>query len=508
MHFPSLIAAGAALTLCASLTAQSPLQTFDPFLANNAGSVGGNAFFDLIAANSDIEVTAFDVNCNTVSTTDEIKLIVSIAAGTSHVGLEQNRAAWTTIGYGVGVSAGIDNPTNVQLSHPICIPAGTSCAVALTMISPGFGHAYTNGTGANQVYTNNDLTFSGGSGQNTAFVSTPFSPRIANVNIYYNTGLPGSCTQTSGPNLVAVAEPIGPPSFVMETANGSFIGGVEQVRWNFFDAFGTNTGKFSVVGMSLSTAPAATPLLPGLEIAWAGSSPAGVFGQFGPSTVGSGDQIVPIPLNVFALNTGFRIQGVILDPAAALGPLPAYATVDSLVFLDATPATCTIEEGFEAQGAGVGSYPIGWGDGGGAFQWSTDGGGGTPSGGTGPNGGFLGSTQYMFCETSGGGTVGATYILNSDIYPVAGLSIMEIAVSRVGANIGQLDILMGDGTGTFPTTLATLTGPAAGEWNLESFDISGAAGPNVQFQFLYTNGPATSGSSFQGDLALDSLCMR
>ena len=61
---------------------------------------------------------------------------------------------------------------------------------------------------------------------------------------------------------------------------------------------------------------------------------------------------------------------------------------------------------------------------------------------------------------------------------------------------------MGDGSGTFPTLLATYTGAGpSGGWDAESLSFT-PTGTNVQFQFHYPYG-----GSFTGDVAIDSVCI-
>ena len=69
----------------------------------------------------------------------------------------------------------------------------------------------------------------------------------------------------------------------------------------------------------------------------------------------------------------------------------------------------------------------------------------TPSGGTGP-GAAASSPNYMYCEASNG-SQGETFKLNTATYASAGLSSLAFELSRVGPDIGTLDVFMGDGSG-------------------------------------------------------------
>ena len=63
---------------------------------------------------------------------------------------------------------------------------------------------------------------------------------------------------------------------------------------------------------------------------------------------------------------------------------------------------------------------------------------------------------------------------------------------------------MDDGSGTYPTLLATYTGPEPSgiEWTNESIALPSGAPANASFQFVYTRG-----TSFTGDLAVDNFCI-
>ena len=162
------------------------------------------------------------------------------------------------------------------------------------------------------------------------------------------------------------------------------------------------------------------------------------------------------------------------------------------------PAQLT--EDFEGTLTGIGNYPTGWTDGGGTALWSSNS-GGTPSGATGPSAAFSG-TQYMYCETSGS-NISATFVMNSPILPNNGLSVLDMQLSRIGGTTGTLEVRIGDGTGSFPTVLATFTGPnPTAEWVQELLCFS-ATTVNVQFQFHYT-----AGGNFTGDLAIDDIIVR
>ena len=169
--------------------------------------------------------------------------------------------------------------------------------------------------------------------------------------------------------------------------------------------------------------------------------------------------------------------------------------------------SCLVFEGFEGVTPGVGSYPLGWTGGaaaGGIRDWTADT-GGTTSSSTGPSTGALGSATYMYCETSSPSVTGDTFVMNTSAYSLAGATGIAFDLSRVGATIGTLEVRMDDGTGTYPTLLASYTGPEpnGAEWVLESLALPAGAPASASFQFIYTRG-----TSFTGDLAIDNFCIQ
>lgn len=179
------------------------------------------------------------------------------------------------------------------------------------------------------------------------------------------------------------------------------------------------------------------------------------------------------------------------------------------VTYDAVP--CSATEGFEGltpnngSTTAAGPYPIGWSDGGGAAQWQVRS-GTTSSVATGPLTGAFSGTNYMYCETSVPNNPNVMFILRMCPYDFTGLSNfnLDFRLSRLGATIGTLNVLLDDGSGAAPTLLATYTGPepAGADWTAESISL---------IPFLPTTGVGTivfeytSGASFTGDVAIDDF---
>ena len=205
---------------------------------------------------------------------------------------------------------------------------------------------------------------------------------------------------------------------------------------------------------------------------------------------------------LFGVGDVVRVQGVTLDLTGATLPDLFVPTPNSLNFTKVP--SCIAFEDFESVPPGTGSYPLGWVNGGGTFDWTADT-NGTTSGSTGPSTGSLGSAVYMYCETSSPAAAGDTYIMNTSSYSLAGATVVGFDLSRIGATIGTLEVRMDDGSGTYPTLLATYTGPepTGAEWTAESIALPAGAPANASFQFVYTRS-----TSFTGDLAIDNFCIQ
>jgi hypothetical protein len=150
------------------------------FDANNNGSAGGAVYFDIITGNHPIHIYAFDIN---TAEAGAFTLSAYIRQG-SYVGNESNISAWGTPKTGTGTGAGLNIPSHVTLSSVIQLSANTTYGIALAFNTLHSWH-YTNGTGSNQMYSNDDLTLSLGAASNVPFSPGVFTPRVWNGTIYY-----------------------------------------------------------------------------------------------------------------------------------------------------------------------------------------------------------------------------------------------------------------------------------------------------------------------------------
>jgi subtilisin-like proprotein convertase family protein len=178
------------------------------FATNNGGSVNGQVFFDITVTNPN-GITLGEVGLNASATVGTVfTLDVWTRTGT-YVG-NTTMTGWTNITSGTGTAMGT-NLSSVADVTDVLIPAGT-WGVALVLT--GSGHSYTNGTGANQNYSNADLSLSAGAALNVPWVGTPFSPRVWNGVLRYNcTNNPtayctaGTSTHGCVPSISANAQP-------------------------------------------------------------------------------------------------------------------------------------------------------------------------------------------------------------------------------------------------------------------------------------------------------------
>ncbi|MCI4669414.1 MAG: T9SS type A sorting domain-containing protein [Bacteroidia bacterium] len=138
------------------------------------------------------------------------------------------------------------------------------------------------------------------------------------------------------------------------------------------------------------------------------------------------------------------------------------------------------------------------------LDWSRNS-GGTPSNGTGPSTGADGS-WYMYIETSGNGTgyPNKTAGLESPCFDLTGLSNPEFSFQyhMLGSAVGNLQVQVST-DGTNYTTVRTISGDQGSAWGSETIDMSAYGSQSeVRIRFF-----GTSGTSWQGDIAVDDISM-
>ncbi|WP_249041337.1 HYR domain-containing protein, partial [Aequorivita antarctica] len=173
------------------------------FASNNGGNPGGAVYFDITVGPSDLEVTDIDVNtAEAGSFTMDIYTLVG-----TYVGNEANPGAWGAAAANAsGTGAGVDTPSNAVLASSITLTANTTYGMAL-VLDGTHAHAYTNGDGSNQNFSNADMSMALGAASNVPFTTPIFAPRVFNGAIHYTTsggsGLDFTCADL-GENIVEV----------------------------------------------------------------------------------------------------------------------------------------------------------------------------------------------------------------------------------------------------------------------------------------------------------------
>jgi len=184
----------------------------------NGNAVGGMVHFDVNNLTG-VDMTVTELGMNISGAT-----IVNVyrKAGTS-VGFQTNPAAWTLVASpnaNVGPYSGPfpGNGTITPVPTSFIIPPGVH-GIALHTVTASSN--YTNGNGANQTFTDGNLTLNLGTTSNTLWGAV-FNPRVFNGYVKYETFSGGDVVQTSG--LPSGSEfPIGTTKncFIVEDAAGN-----------------------------------------------------------------------------------------------------------------------------------------------------------------------------------------------------------------------------------------------------------------------------------------------
>ncbi|MBK9385642.1 MAG: PKD domain-containing protein [Planctomycetes bacterium] len=196
------LALGALAVMSSVASAQFSLRTLYGY--DNYGNVGGAVYFDLNVTNT-VRITQLDTNY-LAPFGSPVGVQVYTTPGTYN-GNEGNPAAWTQVGQdnGVATSQGPDVPTPLVLQAPFLLTPGS---YGIALVAVGSEHAYTNGTGANQSFSDANLAIALGSATNFPFAAPAFTPRVWNGEIYYTLGqglfANFTASTTSGPTPLNV----------------------------------------------------------------------------------------------------------------------------------------------------------------------------------------------------------------------------------------------------------------------------------------------------------------
>lgn len=173
------------------------------FVSNNGGSTGWGNFFDIKVLKK-MTITRMDVNASTASAPFTCDIWLT---PTTYVGKDLNQAAWVKISTGAGTATVRNTPSPVDIEDFTLSPGSYGIAVYYN----GTGMAYTNGTGSNQSYKNQDIELTLGVARTALFGGSLFTPRVWNGTLYYaargrpDIGIYGKgCTGSGGvPSLAA-----------------------------------------------------------------------------------------------------------------------------------------------------------------------------------------------------------------------------------------------------------------------------------------------------------------
>ncbi len=170
-----------AFTAMALLVAHSEAATLSTTFGSNNGQSGN--MFDILTNSQEITLNQIGLNIPAGVSNGTYRVYFKLG---THVGSENNSAAWTLLDTFTGVSsAGNNTPTFVDITD-VVVPANTRISLYPTITTPNFlGLRYTNGTGVgNTASANADLTIFEGTGNSFAF-GRNFRPRVWNGTLDY-----------------------------------------------------------------------------------------------------------------------------------------------------------------------------------------------------------------------------------------------------------------------------------------------------------------------------------
>lgn len=180
----------ACLVAAAALAAGSSAQSLTTLFISNAGSSSFHPLpsvaFDVTVTNpAGLALSAIQVNTPYVGIPATLE-VYTTDLGQAYLGNIQNPppGTWKLRAKGNFLTGGADTAVMVTLDKLVHLEPGS---MGMLLVHRGCGARVTNpGTGPTPlVYSNADLTLSMGSSQSTALVSTPNTPRIANIAMHY-----------------------------------------------------------------------------------------------------------------------------------------------------------------------------------------------------------------------------------------------------------------------------------------------------------------------------------
>ena len=198
-----IVALGAAAMVTGAASAQSITTLFD---GGNGGSSGWGVFFNVeIFDPVGLTFTGIDLNARNGDGTPMDVEIYIFDAGEADLsaagGDSASSAGWSLVSTGTAIGGANNVPTFFDLTN-FSLTTGVH---GFMVRSTGVGQNYTNGNGANQFFSNSDLSLTLGVTRSGAdgFGGSFFNPRVWNGTLYYQPipapgalallGLAGAC---------------------------------------------------------------------------------------------------------------------------------------------------------------------------------------------------------------------------------------------------------------------------------------------------------------------------
>lgn len=187
----------AAFVMAAISTSAHAASITTLFNADNGSDYGGGVFFDIEVKAPSITVESISINSEESGITGT--LAVYTRSGT-YSGFEQASTGWLLVSTGNGTLMGENNASVFDITD-FGLSQGLT-GVAL-IASADFSHQYTNGTGSNETYVNDDLIFTAGSAMNIPFtLDDVYSPRVFNGTLEYTPAPPAVPLPAAGALLL------------------------------------------------------------------------------------------------------------------------------------------------------------------------------------------------------------------------------------------------------------------------------------------------------------------
>ena len=175
---------------------QTPVlfDTTTVYLQASSGSMESSSLTTMFATNNGSTGNMFNITAFTNIKIDSFYCNVS-GTGTievwyrpgSFIGFESTQAGWTLMGSSnITVNPGLNIPALLPVGG-LEIPAGEMYGIYVTFVSGSM--AYTNGTGANQIYQDDNMKIECGTGG--SYFACTINPRVWNGTVCYTAGAPG-----------------------------------------------------------------------------------------------------------------------------------------------------------------------------------------------------------------------------------------------------------------------------------------------------------------------------